>query len=175
MPKPSAPEANSAVGPGCRIRLHLEIHLPDGTTALSTWGEEPLALTLGDGTLTPGLEALLDGLRVGVEGRFLVDGDDLYGPHSADNIHWLPLAEFRSGEPPARGQVVAFGTPGGHELAGLVLEVDAERVRVDLNHPLSGKPLDIRAQVLCIDAHPGAPASEESLGQTRPPDLCSRS
>ena len=173
MRKPAAIRATSAVGPGSRISLHLEIRLPDGTTALSTRGEDPLAVTLGDGTLTAGLEALLAGLTVGVEARFLVDGDDIYGAHSPDNIHWLPLAEFPPGQATEPWQVVAFDTPGGHELAGVVLEVSAERVRVDLNHPLSGKPLDIRVQILSVEQDPEAAAADASLGQGQPTGLSS--
>ena len=35
--------------------------------ALSTFGESPLTCTLGDGTLTPGLEAVLAGPDPGAE------------------------------------------------------------------------------------------------------------
>ncbi len=153
----------------------MEIRLQDSTIALSTWGEDPLAVTMGDGTLTPGLEALLRGLAVGVEQRFLVSGDDLYGPHDADNIHWLPFADFPPGQTTAPGQLVAFETPGGHELAGLILEVDAERVRVDLNHPLSGRTLNIRVEVLSVEGDPAVAGGDAPLGQTSAPGLSSGS
>jgi FKBP-type peptidyl-prolyl cis-trans isomerase SlpA len=164
MHTPPANRADPTIGPGSRITLHLEIRLPDGTTALSTRGEDPLAVTLGDGTLTAGLEALLLGQTVGVEERFLVNGDDLYDPRDPDNIHWLPLADFPPDQPTEPGQVVAFDTPGGHELAGIVLEVGADRVRVDLNHPLSGKPLDIRVQILSIEGDFEGPSADAGLG-----------
>jgi 4-hydroxy-3-methylbut-2-enyl diphosphate reductase len=169
MPIPSLDRAAPIIGPGSRITLHLEIRLPDGTKALSTWGEDPLAITLGDGALTPGLEALLAGLTAGAEERFLVSGDDLYGPRDPDNIHWLPLADFPPSQSTAPGQVVAFDTPGGHELAGVVLQVDADRVRVDLNHPLSGKPLDIRVQIRSVDRDPEAAAAGAPIGQVQRP------
>ena len=175
MPKPSANRAVPAIGPGSRITLHIEVRLPDGTMALSTWGEDPLAITLGDGTLTPGLEALLAGLTAGAEERFLVSGDDVYGPRDPGNLHWLPLADFPPGQATEPGQVVAFGTPGGHELAGVVLEVNADRVRVDLNHPLSGKPLAIRVQVLSVEGGPAAATVKTPIGQVRVPGLSSRS
>jgi FKBP-type peptidyl-prolyl cis-trans isomerase SlpA len=175
MPKPSANRTVPMIGPGSPITLHLEIRLPDGTKALSTWGEDPLAITLGDGTLAPGLEALLAGLAAGAEERFLVSGDEVYGPRDPDNIHWLPLADFPPSQATAPGQVVAFDTPGGHELAGVVLEVNADRVRVDLNHPLSGKPLDIRVQVLSVEGGPEAAAADTVIGQVRVPGLSSES
>ena len=42
--------------PGCPVTLHLSIALEDGTEAVSTFGEDPIELQMGDGTLRPGLE-----------------------------------------------------------------------------------------------------------------------
>ena len=42
--------------PGSTVSLHLAITLEDGTEAISTFGEEPVQLQMGDGTLQPGLE-----------------------------------------------------------------------------------------------------------------------
>ncbi|HPQ25536.1 MAG TPA: peptidylprolyl isomerase, partial [Gammaproteobacteria bacterium] len=41
--------------PGSPVVLHLSIALEDGTEAISTFGEEPVSVTIGDGTLQPGL------------------------------------------------------------------------------------------------------------------------
>ena len=150
MPTQSASPDGAPITAGAQVTLHLEIRLADGTLALSTWDADPLAITLGDGTLVPGLEALLAGMTPGEETRLLVSGDDLYGQRDPDAIHWLPVAGFPPGQGTEPGQVVAFDTPGGHELAGLVLEVDADRVRVDLNHPLAGRSLDIRVRILSV-------------------------
>gem|GEM_PF-5298 len=174
LPSRVDPAADS-VGPGSHLEMHLEIRLQDGTVALSTWGEDPLTLTLGDGTLTPGLESLLLGLVPGREAQFLVSGDDIYGPRDPDNVHWLPVADFPHGQATKPGQVVAFETPGGHEVAGLVLEVEAEAVRVDLNHPLSGRPLNIRALILGVapgsaaGTKPSAPGQASALGLSSAP------
>jgi FKBP-type peptidyl-prolyl cis-trans isomerase SlpA len=141
---------------GSRVRLHLSIHLEDGTEALSTFGEEPMELTLGDGTLTAATEELLIGLGAGAREQFIADGNELFGPWSEENLHWLPRADFPNGEVPEPGALVAFDTPGGAETAGVIKEIEDERVRVDLNHPLSGRALRIQVQVLdLLDAgHP---------------------
>lgn len=172
MTQPPQPSA-AAIAHGSMCVLHLEIRLPDGTLALSTRGEAPLSLTLGDGTLTPGLEDLLLGLTTGQSARLLAHGNDLYGPHDPEAIHWLPLADFPPGQATAPGQIVAFGTPGGHELAGLVLEVAGDQVRVDLNHPLSGRPLDIEVEILAVTPAP-VPSAARAPGPTPKSDLCSR-
>lgn len=78
---------------GSRVKLHLRICLADGTVALSSFGEDALELTLGDGTLVPGLERLM-GLRTGADQRFAADGSELYGRRDDANIHWIDRNDF---------------------------------------------------------------------------------
>jgi len=138
------------IRPGSRVRLHLAIYLEDGTEALSTFGEDPMMITLGDGTLTSGTEALLIGLSPGKEEQIIADGSDLFGGWNETNLHWLPRSDFPDGKVPEPGSLVAFDTPGGTEAAGVIKEIDDQRVRVDFNHPLSGRALRIQIQVLDV-------------------------
>ena len=139
---------------GSKVRLHLEILLSDGTEALSSFGGDAMELILGDGTLGPKLEGLLIGLEAGADERILANGTDLYGPREEANIHWLPRSGFPANSSLKSGQLVAFDTPGGQEIAGVLLETEEDRVKVDFNHPLSGRSLQIRAQVISV-SHPG--------------------
>lgn len=145
------------IQPGSRVRLHLEIILEDGTPAVSSFGEEAMELTLGDGTLAAGLEGLLMGLDAGADERILADGSDLYGSRDETKTHWLPRSDFPPNLTLNRGQVVAFDAPGGQEVAGILVETESDRVRVDFNHPLSGRSLQIRAQILSVTS-PTIPA-----------------
>lgn len=146
------------IRPGSKVRLHLEVRLADGTQVLSSFGEDAMEPTLGDGTLVPGMEDLLIGLRAGADERFLADGSTLYGPHDESKIHWLGRTDFPPDLDPARGQVIAFEAPGGQEVAGLVLETDDRRVQVDFNHPLAGRSLQIHAQIISVTDPNGAEA-----------------
>jgi FKBP-type peptidyl-prolyl cis-trans isomerase SlpA len=174
MTQANPPLPAATVGRGSACTLRLEIRLPDGTLALSTRDGAPLELTMGDGTLTPGLEVLLLGLTAGQRARFIAQGDDLYGPHDPSAVYWLPLADFPRDQNTAPGQVVAFDTPGGQELAGLVLAIAGDRVQVDLNHPLSGRPLNIEVEILAVTLPPEpAQAQTHGSGPAPAPDLCS--
>jgi FKBP-type peptidyl-prolyl cis-trans isomerase SlpA len=135
---------------GSRVRLHIAIYLADGAEALSTFGAEPLDLTLGDGTLTSETEELLIGLRSGTRERILADGSDLFGAWTGEKLHWLAREAFPDGVPEA-GNLVTFDTPGGTETAGLIKEIEQDRVLVDFNHPLSGRPLRLEVEVLQVD------------------------
>ena len=145
------------IGRGSRVRLHLEILLADGTQALSSFDGDAMELTLGDGTLSPGLENLLIGLQTGADEHILADGTELYGPREEANIHMIPRSSFPADSHLKGGQLVAFDTPGGQEIAGVLLEADKERVKVDFNHPLSGRSLQVHVQVISV-AHPSEAA-----------------
>jgi FKBP-type peptidyl-prolyl cis-trans isomerase SlpA len=147
---PSAP----VIGRGSPVRLHLAIHLSDGTEALSTFGEEPLDLTLGDGTLTAETEKLLLGLEGGAREQIIADGSDLFGPWTEDKLHWLARDAFPDGVPEP-GTLVAFDTPGGTETAGLIKGIEGDRVLVDFNHPLSGRAVRIQVEILEVGNAPG--------------------
>lgn len=129
----------------------MEVRFQDGSVALSTFDETPIRCTLGDGTLSPGIESLLIGLSPGCDEIILADGSELFSAPDPQRIHWLARGDFPADIDPAPGQVIAFETPGGHETSGTVLERDDNRVRVDFNHPLAGRALVVRVQVLCVE------------------------
>jgi len=138
---------------GQTVRLHLSVHLADGTEVLSTFAEEPIRCRIGDGTLAPGLEHLLEDLLPGADETFLVDGSELYGSRDEANIHWVSRNEFPAHlEPLEVGQVIGFTTPRGDEIGGVVIRVEPERAQMDLNHPLAGRPLLVRAEILEVSA-----------------------
>ncbi|MGE5152998.1 MAG: FKBP-type peptidyl-prolyl cis-trans isomerase [Bdellovibrio bacteriovorus] len=139
-----------AIAPGRAVSLHLEVRFADGFVALSSFDAEPIACTIGDGTLTPGVEGVIAGLIPGSEETILADGSELFAPYDPGNLHWLDLAEFPPDLDPMPGQVIAFATPGGHETSGVVLERASDRVRVDFNHPFAGRPLTLRVKVLSV-------------------------
>ncbi|NCA90805.1 MAG: peptidylprolyl isomerase [Gammaproteobacteria bacterium] len=140
---------------GSHIRMHLAIQLSDGTEALSTFAEEPLDFTLGDGTLTPGTEALLLGQGAGVPQERLVSGNDLFEVWQEAKLHWLTAADFPQGVP-AVGSLVAFAGPAGEEIAAIVKEIQGPRLLIDFNHPLSGRLLRLRYHILeVIGPDPG--------------------
>lgn len=144
------------IQPGSRIRLHLAIHLSDGTEALSTFAEEPLDFALGDGTLTPGTEALLLGQTAGAAQERLVSGNDLFETWLEAKLHWLPVEDFPGGVPDP-GSLVAFAGPSGEEIPAIIKKVQDKRILVDFNHPLSGRILRLRYHILeVIGPDPGS-------------------
>jgi FKBP-type peptidyl-prolyl cis-trans isomerase SlpA len=135
---------------GSTVTLHLALTLEDGTIAESTFEDEPLTFTMGDGSLVHGLELALYGLRPGDTQRLALYPEQAFGPHDPERIHRLP----RSGFPPdielKPGNIIAFDTPEGEEIAGTLLTLDERTVEVDLNHPLAGRRIIFDVEILDV-------------------------
>jgi FKBP-type peptidyl-prolyl cis-trans isomerase SlpA len=151
--------ARQEIFPGCPVTLHLSIALEDGTEALSTFGEEPVSLQMGDGTLQPGLELALYGLKAGDTQTLNLLSDQAYGPRDPAMIQFMPLNDFDAGFVPETGQVIAFALPDGEEAAGVVLGTEEGQVEIDFNHPLAGHEITFRVEILSVS--PPSPADGE--------------
>jgi FKBP-type peptidyl-prolyl cis-trans isomerase SlpA len=142
--------------PGCPVILHLAIGLEDGSEALSTFGEEPVSLTMGDGTLQPGLELALYGLRAGDTQTLNLMPEQAYGLRDPGLIQYMPRTDFDASFTPEVGQVIAFALPNGDEAPGIVIDVDDGRVEVDFNHPLAGHEITFKVEILGVSPPPAA-------------------
>lgn len=148
------PEKNCVVTPTSRVTLHYSLTLSDGTEVVSTFDDTPLSFSLGDGTMVEALEQSLIGLTEGSDAQILLSGDDAFGSKSNEKIQRLPRVEFADELLIKPGQVIAFTTPGGDEVAGQILEIDQDEVVVDFNHPLSGHIISFRVKVLEVGPPP---------------------
>jgi len=138
------------------VTLHLSLALEDGTVAESTFDGEPLTFTMGDGTLDHGLELGLYGLVRGDKQRLTLDPGQAFGRHDPARVHDLPRDSFAADMTLEPGVIIGFETQAGEELAGAILAVDADSVRVDFNHPLAGRTIIYEVEILDV-----VPADEE--------------
>lgn len=138
------------IGPGSRVTMHFSLTLEDGTVAEDSFDSEPLEFTMGDGTLNEGLELGLYGMKVGDEETLSMSPEQTFGFHDPENVHELPRSDFDREQPLEEGMIIAFNTPAGDELPGMIRQVTADSVTVDFNHPLAGHDLLYRIKILDI-------------------------
>jgi len=144
-----ARSSGSVVGPGTRTRMHFSILLVDGSEVDSTRGADPAVFTFGDGSLLPGFENAIKGLREGESGQFEIAAKNGFGECKEVNIQELPIASFTSVGKLEPGLVVSFGSPDG-ELPGIIKAVGENKAIVDFNHPLAGRVLIFDVTILNI-------------------------
>ncbi|MEZ7817789.1 MAG: FKBP-type peptidyl-prolyl cis-trans isomerase SlpA [Candidatus Azotimanducaceae bacterium] len=138
---------------GSSVKLHFALLMPSGEEIDTTRRGSPASLVLGDGNLLPGFDAVLVGLQEGDDVQLTVLAEDAFGARNEANIRVLAkstFAQMDSQDGLEQGLVVSFQAPDG-ELPGVVVDVYEDTVKVDFNHPLSGKDIIFDVSILSVD------------------------
>jgi FKBP-type peptidyl-prolyl cis-trans isomerase SlpA len=133
---------------GSEVKLHYAISLADGTQVVSTYDEAPIVCKMGDGTFAERLELCLLDMSEGDEAVFTLSGNEVFGPVTEDNLHLIAVDTFPTEMSLTVGQIIAFETPGGDELAGTIKNLNDSEAVVDFNHPLSGRTISFKVKIL---------------------------
>jgi FKBP-type peptidyl-prolyl cis-trans isomerase SlpA len=149
------------IGPGKKVALHFSISLADGQL-IDTTRERPAPaeFTVGDGSLLPGFEQAILGLKAGDRRSVFIDAARGFGDWNPDNQQVFTRVQF-SGMDLEQGMIVSFADKAG-ELPGVVKAFDDDTVTVDFNHPLAGRDLTFEVDIVRVM---DADANPVSLGQ----------
>lgn len=139
---------------GAYLTLHYRLSTADGVDIVTTFDDNPATLQLGQGQLSPPLEACLLGLPEGATQTFELGADAAFGQRNPDLIQRVSRATLEEnspfGETYAIGDLVEFAAPGGGRFAGVLREIDADGALFDFNHPLAGQPVRFTVQIIGI-------------------------
>ena len=129
------------------VTLHFTLKLPSGEVVDSTVDKAPATFKVGDGSLLPGFEQSLFGLKAGDKRSFEIEAVRGFGPGNPLNIQTVPRGQFDEMdlEP---GLLVIFQDAAGGELPGVVKTVNEHSVDVDFNHPLAGKTITFDVEII---------------------------
>jgi FKBP-type peptidyl-prolyl cis-trans isomerase SlpA len=145
----------TVIQPGSFLTLHYRLAGPDGAQLVDTFAGKPATLSLGNGELSPAIEARLIGLAEGAQASFDLAPGEAFGERNPDLVQKLGLSLLHGlGDPDATygvGDVVQFPTPdGAASYAGVVRETGDDWLLFDFNHPLAGQPVRFDVQVIGI-------------------------
>ncbi|MFT7406293.1 FKBP-type peptidyl-prolyl cis-trans isomerase [Zhongshania sp.] len=143
---------NVSVAPATEISLHFSLSIIDGDLVDSTFGGKPANFVFGDGSLLPSVEAKLLGLTAGAKETFILEPQDGFGQRNPLNIQRFPRSQFSADMVLEEGLVISFADAARAEVPGVVSEVSDEDVMVDFNHPLAGRKLSFRVEILSVSA-----------------------
>ncbi|MBC7393889.1 MAG: FKBP-type peptidyl-prolyl cis-trans isomerase [Variovorax sp.] len=149
-PQVTAPVVNA----GSFLTLHYRLAGPAGDV-INTFADKPATLSLGNGELSPAMEARLIGLEEGAHDTFQLPAGEAFGDRNLEMQQWVAKTLLaKMGDPDERyavGDVVQFPTPDGTgSYAGAVIESNATAVRFDFNHPLAGQPVTFEVQLIGV-------------------------
>lgn len=138
---------------GDTVAVHYALALDDGQEIESTFDESPRVFTFADGEMPAAMEQRLGALSVGEETAFVIAADEhAFGAHDPSNRHHLERAAFDA-DHCRPGALVEFELPSGDTVAGRIESVDESGVLVDFNHPLAGRNVHCRLQLVSVEQH----------------------
>ena len=138
------------VKPGDTLRIHYTGTLSDGTVFDSSDGRDPLEFTLGAGQVIAGLDAGLEGMRVGEARTLTIPADQAYGAHDPAGRQAVPREQVPPGLSLEIGTVLELTLPEGRVMPVTVAEVTDEAGILDANHPLAGQDLTFVVEMMEI-------------------------
>ena len=144
---------------GSRVTMHFSLKLSDGMLVESSFDDQPLSFVVGDGTLDKGLELALIGLREGDHQVLTLMPGQAFGMRDETAVQRVEKSRFPADMQLEPGQIVGFSGPDGEELAGAVLELEDQHVKVDFNHPLAGREIVFETRIIQVTN----PPSEEAI------------
>ncbi len=139
------------IGAATQVTLHFAIKLDNGDVVDSTFDKEPATFTVGDGSLLPGFEQALYGLKAGDKRSLSIGPEQGFGQGNPQNIQVMPRAQFADMEL-SEGLLIIFNDAANAELPGVVKAFDANQVTIDFNHPLAGKDLTFDVEIIDVNA-----------------------
>lgn len=117
--------------------------------------EHPFQFISGMGFTLDSFESKILPLAEGETFDFVLKQDEAYGPYMQEHVIELPKETFSVNgkfdkDMVYPGAVLPLVNADGNRFNGLVLEVKDNTVIIDLNHPLSGKDLHFKGQVVVM-------------------------
>lgn len=143
--------AEQRIAAATQVTLHFAIKLDNGDVVDSTFDKQPATFKVGDGSLLPGFEQALYGLKAGDKRSLPIAPEQGFGQPNPQNVQVMPRSQFKDMEL-AEGLLVIFNDAANAELPGMVQSFDDNQVSVDFNHPLAGKTLSFEVEIIAVQA-----------------------
>ena len=104
----------------------------------------PITIVVGAKQILKGLDDALLNLNEGDEKTITIESKNAFGDRNPKLVRLTPMSHFKQQKmEPKQGQYITFE----QGLRGKILSVTAGRVKIDFNHPLSGKELEYDVKV----------------------------
>ena len=140
-----------SISEGKIISMEYTLTLEDKKVLDTNVGGQPLNFTQGSHQIIPGLEAALEGMKVGERKQVTVNPEQGYGLVNPQAIQEVQIDKIPI-EARKVGTQLHAKDEQGRTMHPRVIEVKEQVVLLDFNHPLAGKTLYFDVKILDIQA-----------------------
>jgi len=116
----------------------------------SSEGRDPIEFEIGAGKVIMGFEDAVKTMKIDEEKTIKLDAKNGYGERDPGRIKPFPKDKLPKSPEPQKGMVLSFNAPDGRKLFATIDRIEADKVFLDFNHPLAGKPLTFKLKLVNI-------------------------
>lgn len=132
------------------VKVHYTGKLENGKTFETTENSEPLEFKVGEGRVIPGFEMGLLGLNKGDKKEIRIPYEEAYGDINPDLLYEIPKEKLPDKVKPEIGLRLLSTLPDGKKMDFYLVEIHDKTVVLDGNHPLAGKNLVFKIEVVDV-------------------------
>lgn len=157
------------------VSYELEV---EGKIADKACSNKPLEYIQGTGMLLPLFEAAVEGKEPGESFDFTLNPEDGYGAYQKKYVVEIPKTAFCAEDGIIRedllivGNMIPMFDNNGNVMQGIVAEVEADKVKMDFNHPMAGKTLHFTGKVESVRDATEKELKEGLHGEYLPKEEC---
>jgi peptidylprolyl isomerase len=136
---------------GDTVRVDYTLSLSDGTVYQTTVGKQPIEFVVGKGTMLADFEEAVIGMKVGESKTITIPSANAYGEHREDLVITIKRSQIQGGDNIEVGDYLTVTDSGGRTSQVKVIAVSGTDVTIDANHPLTGKDLIFKIDLLKVN------------------------
>ncbi|MGK9476910.1 FKBP-type peptidyl-prolyl cis-trans isomerase [Melioribacter sp. OK-6-Me] len=136
---------------GDKVKVHYTGTLNDGTQFDSSFGNEPLEFTIGEGALLGKFEEAVVGLEPGQTVDINIPADEAYGQRREDLIIKVNNSNLPPNLNPEVGMKLHMQTDDNQIIPLTIVDVLEDGIVVDANHELAGQDLNFHIELVSIE------------------------
>ena len=135
---------------GDTVKIHYTGTLEDGTEFDSSSGRDPIEFQLGSGQVITGFDKAVEGMEVGEKKTVNIPPEDAYGEPNDEMVMDVPRSALPEDLEPKEGMGLQARQQDGQVVNFTITAVADDKITVDGNHPLAGKPLSFDIELVSI-------------------------
>ena len=121
----------------------------NGNVFESTFESQPVEITIGKSNLPQIIESSLYGLKAGEVKEYTYTSMEIFGKYDDDKVKTTPLTTLKNYKNPKPGDIIET-VEDDKSYFMTVLNILGDKIVVDLYHPLSGKNIMFKVEVLKV-------------------------
>jgi peptidylprolyl isomerase/FKBP-type peptidyl-prolyl cis-trans isomerase SlpA len=134
---------------GQTVKVHYQGTFDDGIEFDNSHKRgEPISFQIGSGQMIKGFEGAVMDMSVGETKDVSLTPDAAYGNVNPQKLLTVPKTSFPPSFEFKEGNTVQGKSPDGKMLMGLIREVQDENVVIDANHPLAGRNINFKIELM---------------------------